>query len=973
MNIPQYTQQPSLYQKWHGLKGHQLIHWSLLLVICSVITTALSNQIVRTYPEAQAAANTAVLTPSDFVYQGYYDVLTNGNDTSYSRSLTYRYVNGQLRFLTLTLRNQLQEFAMPSSYSQTVTQVTNTWDISSIASDFTGIWYDQANGRLWVTSSVDYGDAGTFYPTQISTLTLNSNGTISNVKTVSLDGIPSKRVYGGVIPLPMWFQQQYGCGPYAVGFGGYTSLIAQTSRASLGPVLICIPDIANYSNGATIPKSQYKELLDFVDSRGVRKTIPENYFDGGDTRPNGDCSTCNFNRPTQPPLSSGGYLSPRSDGLGWMVWADSYYNTGMWIDTGTKQGYVAIASLGKGKTWYCASTLCFDDRQYEIHIWDPNSLGNGLQTAPTSMTEIIPPRGHNPCSWSGNVPSCNISGAAYDPASGKMFLIGYPLGPDWYTGRIFVYQVQGAGGAAPVTPAPTPTMTPTPAPTSTPASTPTPTKTPTPTPTPTATPTRTPTPTPTRTPTPTPTATPAPDTAPAGYSFCAAEGTTCRIVGTKSVAYGANGKFNYLTLSNDTSCSNSVFGDPAVGTSKNCYVKTVSSPTPTPTPTPSATPTPSITPTLPAPSIGSGTGLTGEYYNNLDFTDYSFTRVDPKIDFLWDYGSPDSRIDVDSYSVRWTGQIQPKYTGTYTFTTNADDGVRLWVNGQQIISDWNQHAPQDHSGTISLTAGQKYDIKLEYYEWGYGAQVTLYWTLPGMAKEVIPQTQLYPAAVSTPTPTPTRTPTPTVTPSVTPTPSATPTPSVTPTPSLTPLPTPTPTPSNTPIPTEPATHSTGLVRFQGDPRVYEVVNNQLKWIPTLDTFIKLGLSWNDVQVRPSSQQSTYTRARLLRAQGDPRVYYVTEGGLKRWIVNQTVFNSYGNRASDVVVVTPDELNAIPTDYLVRVPGDAKVYYLEYTDSGVIKHWISTANIFNFYGFNWSQIASINQTELDAFQTGSDVK
>jgi hypothetical protein len=53
------------------------------------------------------------------------------------------------------------------------------------------------------------------------------------------------------------------------------------------------------------------------------------------------------------------------------------------------------------------------------------------------------------------------------------------------------------------------------------------------------------------------------------------------------VAYGANGKFNYLNITGGTACTNALFGDPLVGTAKSCYiidiaVQTPASPTPTP-------------------------------------------------------------------------------------------------------------------------------------------------------------------------------------------------------------------------------------------------------------------------------------------------------------------------------------------------------------------------------------------------------
>jgi hypothetical protein len=52
----------------------------------------------------------------------------------------------------------------------------------------------------------------------------------------------------------------------------------------------------------------------------------------------------------------------------------------------------------------------------------------------------------------------------------------------------------------------------------------------------------------------------------------------------------------------------------------------------------------------------------------------------------------------------------------------------------------------EDQGTITLTAGQRYDITLEFYENGGGAMAKLLWSSPSQAKEIIPQSQLYPAS-----------------------------------------------------------------------------------------------------------------------------------------------------------------------------------------------------------------------------------
>ncbi len=53
---------------------------------------------------------------------------------------------------------------------------------------------------------------------------------------------------------------------------------------------------------------------------------------------------------------------------------------------------------------------------------------------------------------------------------------------------------------------------------------------------------------------------------------CAPEGGTCAFSGTEQVAFGAGGKFNYLTLIGGTACNDTVFGDPNKGVVKACYI-----------------------------------------------------------------------------------------------------------------------------------------------------------------------------------------------------------------------------------------------------------------------------------------------------------------------------------------------------------------------------------------------------------------
>jgi len=146
-------------------------------------------------------------------------------------------------------------------------------------------------------------------------------------------------------------------------------------------------------------------------------------------------------------------------------------------------------------------------------------------------------------------------------------------------------------------------------------------------------------------------------------------------------------------------------------------------------------------------SFANGTeGLLGEYYHGTagnPWQTFVMERIDPTVDFNWgDPGSPDPSVNVDGFTARWTGMIEVPASATYTFHTQTDDGLRLWVGGQQIINNWTDHGDTHDSGDISLAAGQQYEIILEYYENGGGAVCQLSWESPSIAREAIPSQYL---------------------------------------------------------------------------------------------------------------------------------------------------------------------------------------------------------------------------------------
>lgn len=139
-------------------------------------------------------------------------------------------------------------------------------------------------------------------------------------------------------------------------------------------------------------------------------------------------------------------------------------------------------------------------------------------------------------------------------------------------------------------------------------------------------------------------------------------------------------------------------------------------------------------------------GLIGEYYERDTANPWQtllLKRLDPMVNFNWGDFSPDPAVPADNFMVRWTGQIEAPITATYTFHTQTDDGVRLWVNDVQLIDNWTDHSNTHDSGDIALTGGQRYDIRLEYYENGGGAVCQLLWSSPTILREPVPSQYLW--------------------------------------------------------------------------------------------------------------------------------------------------------------------------------------------------------------------------------------
>lgn len=114
------------------------------------------------------------------------------------------------------------------------------------------------------------------------------------------------------------------------------------------------------------------------------------------------------------------------------------------------------------------------------------------------------------------------------------------------------------------------------------------------------------------------------------------------------------------------------------------------------------------------------------YWNNLSlWGDPVLSREELAVDHVWGMGSPGIGVNADYFSARWTVNANLG-TGLYRFHVRSDDGVRLWVNGIELIDEWYDHGLTTFSNDLYISGGNV-TIVMEYYEKTHWAEAHLWW------------------------------------------------------------------------------------------------------------------------------------------------------------------------------------------------------------------------------------------------------
>jgi hypothetical protein len=134
---------------------------------------------------------------------------------------------------------------------------------------------------------------------------------------------------------------------------------------------------------------------------------------------------------------------------------------------------------------------------------------------------------------------------------------------------------------------------------------------------------------------------------------------------------------------------------------------------------------------LPAPQP-----YAAEYWNTpngggsptIPTTPPDLSRKDASINFDWGAGSPDPAIAPDHFVARWT-RTDVLSSGVYRFSGTSDDGIRVFVDGVQVLNQWQDQNAPFSADTVILSG--THTIQVDYFEDSGGAAISFNYTRIG--------------------------------------------------------------------------------------------------------------------------------------------------------------------------------------------------------------------------------------------------
>jgi hypothetical protein len=115
------------------------------------------------------------------------------------------------------------------------------------------------------------------------------------------------------------------------------------------------------------------------------------------------------------------------------------------------------------------------------------------------------------------------------------------------------------------------------------------------------------------------------------------------------------------------------------------------------------------------------------YFKGREFKDQITAKKEAAINFTSASLPFAPSVPQENFCARFQSKIKVPKSGTYTFITTSDDGIRLKINGRLIIDQWTWMGPTEFSEKVDLKEGDLVAIEVEYFQGGGGKFLKLEW------------------------------------------------------------------------------------------------------------------------------------------------------------------------------------------------------------------------------------------------------
>ncbi|MBM3435414.1 MAG: hypothetical protein FJY07_04245 [Bacteroidetes bacterium] len=152
-----------------------------------------------------------------------------------------------------------------------------------------------------------------------------------------------------------------------------------------------------------------------------------------------------------------------------------------------------------------------------------------------------------------------------------------------------------------------------------------------------------------------------------------------------------------------------------------------------------------LTRVKPLAAIASGDLKPGIFYSYYEGDWNSlpdFAKMTPVKTGIADNFDLSLKVKVDYYGFAFNGFIQIPEDGIYEFSTDSDDGSRLYIDDLSVVNNDYLHGMLEVTGAIALAKGM-HKIRVTFFEKGGQDDLKVYWKIPGQTTELIPGSALF--------------------------------------------------------------------------------------------------------------------------------------------------------------------------------------------------------------------------------------